>query len=240
MSHTKNVEAFEKLLGICAGYGGKFNPAQEKLRMENMYQLLANGRGALDNWSTAKTEHNNAGNAREVSYKGLGKLGTRIVGELKASGVLEQTVNDAKSALRLIYGQRAMGQEQETNTAENGAAVVPARKRRAKGMDFASMAQNFQQLVSTAAAEPAYLPEAFDLKVSALNEKVTELRSNNSKLIQAWSALNEARKKRDEVLYHEMTGLVSVAKAAKQKVKAIFGATSTEYQQIAHIRFTNK
>jgi len=240
MSHTKNVEAFEKLLGICAGYGSKYNPAQEKLRMENMYQLLASGQGALQNWSAAKTEHNNAGNTREVSYKGLGKLGVRIVGELKASTVLEQTVNDAMSALRLIRGQRAKSQAPETTTAATDPAEVTARKRRAKGRDFASMAQNFQQLVHTVAAEPAYLPEAADLMVEALNGKLQDLRSNNSKLIQAWGSLNEARKKRDEVLYDENTGLVSIAKAAKQKVKAIFGTTSTEYQQIAHIRFTIK
>ncbi|NOS90329.1 MAG: hypothetical protein HOP30_00250 [Cyclobacteriaceae bacterium] len=240
MSHTKNVEAFEKLLGICAGYGGKFNPAQEKLRMENMYQLLASGQGVLQKWSAAKTEHNNAGNAREVSYKGLGKLGVRIVGELKASPVLEQTVNDAKSALRLIKGQRATSQAPETTTTATAPVEVTATKRKAKGTDYASMAQNFQQLVHTVAAEPAYQPEAADLTVGALNDKLQALRSNNSKLIQAWSSLNEARKKRDEVLYDQEKGLVSIAKAAKQKVKAIFGTTSTEYKQIAHIRFTIK
>ncbi len=239
MSHTKNVEAFEKLLGICAGYGSKFNPAQEKLRMENMYQLLASGQGVLQNWSAAKTEHNNAGNTREVSYKGLGKLAVRIVGELKASPVLEQTVNDAKSALRLIKGHRAASQVKETAAATD-ATEVPVRKRKAGGRDYATVAQNFQQLVHTVAAEPGYQPETSNLMVGALNDKIQELRSNNSKVVQTWSSLNEARKKRDEVLYDQEKGLVSIAKAVKQKVKAIFGSTSTEYKQIAHIRFTIK
>lgn len=240
MSHTKNVEAFEKLVGVCAGCGSKFDPAQEKLHLVNMYQLLAIGQVTLQNWSAAKTEHNNASNAREVSYKGLGKLAVRIVGELKASGVLEQTVNDAKSALRLIQGQRATSQVKETTAGVSTTADVPVKKRRARRTDYASLAQHFLQLVKTVAAEPDYQPESTDLKVSALNGKVYELINNNSKLIQVWSSLMEARKKRDEVLYDKKTGLVSIAKAAKQKVKAIFGATSTEYQQIAHIRFTNK
>ncbi|MBI3219086.1 MAG: hypothetical protein HYZ44_06220 [Bacteroidetes bacterium] len=240
MSHTKNVEAFEKLFGICAGCGSKYNPAQEKLRIENMFQLLATGKGALQNWSAAKTDHNNASNAREVSYQGVGKLGVRIVGELKASDVLEQTVNDAKGALRLIKGQRATSQTPDKATVAAGTTEVAARKRRARGADFASMAQNFQQLVYIASAEHAYQPEATDLMVHALKDKAQQLQSNNSKVIQAWSLLNEARKKRDEVLYNENTGLVSIAKAVKQKVKAIFGTTSTEYKQIAHIRFTTK
>ncbi|MCE2997793.1 MAG: hypothetical protein ACK5RG_22080 [Cyclobacteriaceae bacterium] len=240
MSHTKNVEAFEKLVGVCAGCGSKYNPAQEKLQLVNMYQLLAIGQVTLQNCSDAKIEHNNAGNTREVSYQGLGKLAVRIVGELKSSGVLEQTVNDAKSALRLIKGHRTPSAVKQTTAGANGTAEPPVKKRRARGTDYATMAQHFQLLVKTVAAEPAYQPESADLKVSALNGKVYELLNNNSKLIQVWSSLMEARKKRDEVLYDKKTGLVSIAKAAKQKVMAIFGTTSTEYQQIAHIRFTIK
>ena len=238
MSHTKNVEAFEKLLGICAGYGSKYNPAQEKLRIEKMNALLAEGRGTLQHWSTAQADYNNASNAREVAYGSVGKLAVRMVGELEASAALKQTISDAKSTMRILKGYRSNNRPPQA--AEVTTTGLPMRKRIARGTDFGSVAQHFQLLVNTVAAEPLYQPEATDLTVNALDGKVQELRTNNSKLIQAWSALNEARKKRNEVLYQEKTGLVSIAKATKKKVKAIFGATSKEYQEVAHIRFTIK
>ena len=32
MSHIKNVDAYSRLVGLCTGYGGKYNPGQQNLQ----------------------------------------------------------------------------------------------------------------------------------------------------------------------------------------------------------------
>ena len=40
MTHVSNVQSFEKLLGICTGFGGSYNPGKQNLRIENLTKLL--------------------------------------------------------------------------------------------------------------------------------------------------------------------------------------------------------
>lgn len=67
-----------------------------------MTALLAGARSVLHEVGAAKTGYENATNLREEAYTDLDKLGMRVLSELKASGALTQTVNDAKGMVRKL------------------------------------------------------------------------------------------------------------------------------------------
>lgn len=245
MSNVKNVEAFEKLLGLCAGYGDKYNPARPNLRVENMSSLLAAARSVLQDVGAAKTGYDNATTAREQAYSDLDRLAMRILSELKSSGAPSQTINDANSMVRKITGNRAQGRppvSQPITSApasnEVKASAVPRQKPVARGGDFGSMAQHFEKLLQTVSAEPTYQPNTADLQVRALSDRLQRLHQGNTAVVQANSVLSEARKKRNGVLYGNDQNLFVTARAAQQQVKASFGHASEAFKEVRKIRFT--
>lgn len=235
MSHIKNVEAFERLTVFCAGFGSKYNPAQEKLRTDSMLKLLEEGRLVMNRCSQAKTDFNHQTNLRAVAYEGLSKWAVRIVGELKASGALPQTEDDAQTIVRKLQGYRPQQHASEMiNATETPAAP---KIRRARGLDFATMAQHFEELILLVASEPAYQPETEELSVASLSLKLNELREANTCVINAATIWSVARRERDTTLYVGAKCLRAIGNAARQKVKALFGTVSEEYREIIKIRF---
>ena len=57
MTHVSNVQSFEKLLGICTGLGGSYNPGKQNLRVENLTKLLMQANEKLLEVSVAKSNH---------------------------------------------------------------------------------------------------------------------------------------------------------------------------------------
>jgi ADP-heptose:LPS heptosyltransferase len=60
----------------------------------------------------------------------------------------------------------------------------------------------------------------------------------NTAVINATTALSNARIARDKILYGNETGIHDVAQAVKQYVLSLFTPTSAQYRQVSGIRFT--
>lgn len=234
MSNSKNVEAFGKLVGICTGYGGSYNPGTPNLRVESLTALLANSREALRQVSAAKTEIENATNQREVAYIGLKKLVSRVVFELRSSNVLPQTLADAYTAVRKIRGQGL--KDRPPVSTKEGEAV--AKSSRAYGSDYNSVVYHLEKLIQTLATEPNYQPGLADLHVVNLQTMLTELREVNATVLSALVALGKARRVRNELLYTSENSLFATSKAVRQQVRATFGYVSDATHAIRQIRFT--
>jgi hypothetical protein len=80
------------------------------------------------------------------------------------------------------------------------------------------MIDHFAQLIATLTAEPKYIPNENELKVATLNTMLTDLRAKNTAVINATTALSNARIARDKALYAETTGMVDTALDVKQYV----------------------
>lgn len=233
MSHVKNVEAFEKLVGICTGYGVQYNPGQPNLRVENLSSIVNRARGALFNVSVAKTNFENATNSREVLFKEVDALAPRILAELKATPALTQTVSDARAMVRKIKGYTSA--LSPAATATKAEAPTPATTR-ARGTDFASVVAHFEKLLQTVATEPHYQPTLPELQVENLQATLNDLRQRNAAVIAATASLGKARRERNAVLYGGRGSLHGTAMAVKQQAKALFGVNSAATQAAVRIR----
>jgi hypothetical protein len=235
-SHAKNVANFETLIGYCTDYGATYNPSDATLKLPALTALLINAKAALQVSEVTRTAYYNAVNAREVAFKPLKSLATRVVHALAASDVVLQTVNDAKSANNKIQGKRVAA---ATEPESAGGAVVAAMVKKAfvSQQSYDKLIDHFSQLIQTFAAEATYTPDESELKVDALNNLLADLRAKNAAVITAITNVSKARIARDKIHYADLTGLVDVATHIKFYVESQCGVSSAQYKQISAIPF---
>lgn len=235
--HAKNVAAFEILINICSSYGTMYNPASATQKLTALDTQLNAIHSIMQTERQAKTEYDNATNAREIAFASLKKLSTRIVNALAASSVAEQTLDDVRSHNIRIQGKRAT--PVKVSDANNAAEPPPAKHASVSRtrQSYDSQLESFTRLVTTLANEPRYQPNENELKVATLNSLVTELHTRNTAANNAILNWQNARMARDKNLYMENGGLVPTAMAVKKYAKSIFGASSTQFAQLRSLRF---
>ena len=81
------------------------------------------------------------------------------------------------------------------------------------------------------------LPNETNLKITGLTTYHDLLQTKNNEVLNTLVPLSNARINRNRILYKETTGLTSVALDTKKYIKALFGATSSEYKQISKLSF---
>lgn len=238
MSNSKNVEAFNGLIGICTGYGGTYSPGSPNLRVESLSELLNQARSALRQVSISKTGYESATNAREVKFTEIKKLASRILAELKSSGVLPQTAADAAAMVRKMKGRVKAEKPEATINDETSLAVVY--RPRVNGSDFASVAYHFEKLMATLEAEPKYAPGIAGLTLESLQQKLAELRAANQAVVDTANALRVARSDRDALLYTNAESMFKTVLAVKQQLKATFGYKSDAVEAANRIVITKR
>ncbi len=238
MTHVTNVQSFEKLLGICTGFGGAYNPGQQNLRVENLSDLLKQVQDKLLQVSIAKTNHEQAQNAREIAFMEMRQIVPRIMAELKSSRVLSQAIADASVMARRIMGY--------TKAEKPGAAVPEAGKsnepeagsRKRNSADFGNSAAYFEKLLQTLGSVPGYQPMKPELQLETLKAKLAQLRSMNAAVVAAYAAWSNTRHERTNFMYLGPECMHDTAMAMKQQVQATFGFNSEAFALVRKIRFT--
>ena len=234
--HAKNVANFEDLISFCTGYGVTYNPSKVAIKLPGLTTVLTNSNAALQAVKVAKTTYDNATNARELAFKPLKPLSTKIVNALAATDATTQTVDDAKTTNNKIQGKRATAVKEPAPAAAD-VAVAPVKTASTSQQSYDKLIDHLAQLIQTLTAEPKYLPNENELKVATLNTMLTDLRTKNTAVINATTALSNARIARDKVLYADDLGLVDTARDVKQYVKSLFGAPSPQFKQISGLEF---
>ena len=235
MSHFKNVQNFDQVIAVCTGLGGNYNPGKQNLQIESLVALMNNAQGALDAIKVAKTNYEFATNHREVAFKDLGKLAGRIISELKSSGVLVQTVEDARYIQRKLVGFR-ISRDPVPPTPDSSTEAVP-KKPMARGLDFGTQTQQFGKLLQTLRTEPLYKPTIADLKMEALEAKLSDLMAKNATVVRAAVELKNARQHRNNLLYTQSGSARETLRAVKQQVKAAFGSRSEAFKSLTAVKF---
>jgi len=235
MTHVQNVHAFGELKGLCTGYGGEYNPGKQNLQVEALTTLWLNANQVMDDVIVAKAEYDIATNNREQAFAQLGKLGTRIFGNLKAGGASPLLLNDAQT---LVNKLRGMGTKAHRLPISSQESEPVKAKRRLGGHDYASRVNHFASLLEIVMSEPTYKPNESYLSVAGLRGVLDNLRKINEAVVAAKVALREARRNRNTLLYVGEESLVSTALAVKQYVKAIYGFTSQQHSEVFRIGFT--
>ncbi|HNW97454.1 MAG TPA: hypothetical protein PKK00_03450 [Bacteroidales bacterium] len=244
--HARNVANFEQLISFCTGYGTTYNPAKASLKLTALNTLLTAAQTSL---ATVKDKHNAyslAVDAREILFNPLSKFTTRVLSALESSDVTVQKIDDAKTITRKITGKRATPKKEIISLPGKVAETQPEintiseeiKQISASQMSYDNRIDNFAKLINLLTSETGYIPNETDLKVATLNTLLTNMKTKNTAVINAITALSNARIERNKILYKENTGLYNIAMDVKVYVKSVFGSTSPEYKEISGIKFT--
>jgi len=237
--HAKNVATFEDLISFCTAYGATYNPTKAALKVPALTAQLAAANAALQGVKVAKTTYDNATNAREIAFKPLKSLATKIVNSIAATEATPQTVDDVKSVNNKIQGRRVKAIEKPDAEAL-AAGAEPVKTVSVSQQSYNQLVDHYAQLVATLTAEPRYQPNENELKVTALNALLIDLRTKNTTVINANTALSNARIARNKALYDPSTGLADTAQAVKIYVRSVYGTKSPQYKQVSALRFSKK
>ena len=237
--HAKNVANFEELIGFCTAYGANYNPSKASLKLGALNTLKATANANLQAVKTAKTNYDNATNAREIAFKQLRPMATRIINALAATEATEQTLADAKTANNKIQGRRAT-KAKETTIGNTDGNATPAKTISTSQQSFDNLVDHFAQLITTLSAEPSYVPNESELSIAGLNTYLADLRAKNTAVVNTFATFSNARITRNTTLYNPNTGLLDIAKDVKLYIKSIYGTSSQQYKQVSALKFTNR
>ncbi|MBK8808781.1 MAG: hypothetical protein IPO21_19945 [Bacteroidales bacterium] len=238
--HNRNATNFEKLIINCTSYGAAYNPSKASLKLEALQNLLTAANGSITTMNTITADYKNAVSARVTAFKPIDKLITRVGNALKSSDTSQQVDDSVKTILRKLQGRRAnpkKTEEEKLAAADAGKAIVEISTTQ---MSYDSRLDNLDKLIKHLISVPQYNPNEEELKTTSLTALYNDLKAKNLAIINAETALSNARIARNEVMYKEIHGLVVVAIDVKTYIKSVFGATSPQYKAIGGINFKSQ
>lgn len=239
MSHVKNADAYSRLVGICTGYGGKYNPGRQTLQLNAMRALLTAVQSSLQDVSQKRNALSGITNERTKAYKDLDLLIGRIIGTLKASQVADDTLANARYYTRLITGRMKVGNNRLAVPSEDN-EVESLVKRSMTQQSYVAKAFNFMRLAQLIEMIPNYATAAPELQPFGLKSEAEKLIALNGAWSNAKVALANARIHRDSLLYKGVDSLHSNALAVKNYLRVEFGSQSPQAAQLSELSFTKR
>ena len=229
--HVKNVANFETMISFCTAYGSAYNPSKETLKITALNAHLSLSRTSISECTNTKNHWDLAINERQIAFTPLKPLATRMINALKASGASTQTIDDAQSINKKIQGGRSSAKPAGEEGEEKRTASTSQQS-------YDNLLENFARFVDLLASEASYKPNEEELKTESLNTYVQQLRTENTKVIEAATVNSNAMISRDNILYAVGSGLVDRTADVKVYVKSLYGASSPQYKQISKLQFT--
>ena len=236
--HAKNAANFEELISFITGFGATYNPSKAGIKLAALNTLSASVKTSIAAVNTVLATYKTAIDARTSAFDPLNKLVTRIMNAVIATDTNENVDKSARSFANKIQGKRItpkLTDDEKKKLTDSGQTVNEVSSSQ---MSFDNRLDNFDKLIQLITTIPQYIPNEADLKVTALTTLYTDLKTKNSAVIAAHTALTNARIARNDLLYQPLTGAVDLALDTKSYIKSLYGATSPQYKEVSGLQFT--
>lgn len=241
-SHAMNVGNFRKIHEAVQAYADAYQPSDARLNLLNIEALAEKGEGALMGVAMAQGPYLRAISRREIAFADLPHLASRALRVFELSHSDPASIRSLKELLRKLQGRRAVPKKDEPLPEE---PVTEAEGQEHKyisvsQLSFTNRIAHFADFIEILRGEKDYQPSEKALNLTGLNEFLKEMRDSDDLVTAAAHKLSDARKKRNEILYTPVDGLVDVAQDVRQYVRAVFGADSAEYTAIKKLEFKKR
>lgn len=211
-----------------------YNPPNLVLEIAKLEQKLAAGIAGIEDIGVKIAPNKFAINARQTAYEEAISLvrGSRNI--LKAGGASAQTLADADTFARKVFGVRkSKKKEDDPNTPGNEAAENHS----ASQQSYDAILGNIRSYIQIVSNEPLYTPNESKFTVANLTTVADDLEAKNNAVSTTFVPLNTARIVRDDLLYTGELCLCNLAALVKVYVKAIHGPKSQFYKTVNAISF---
>ena len=232
--HAKNVANFEDFISFVTAYGTPYNPSKASIKLTNLNAIFTQAKADITNVMNKTVVFNNTSNVRVTLFEPIQKLSTRLVQALASTDATIELIKDAKAVNRKLQGKRAKATETPTDPNAPAPNTISASQQ-----SYDQIIEHFSKLIEILKSEPTYTPNEADLKIVALTAQLAALKTANTNVKNAYTAISNARIARDKTLYKEKTGMYDVTLDVKNYVKSLYGISSPEFKQLSKIKFKN-
>lgn len=234
--HANNSANLSTLVTILTAMGAVYNPVRVNLKLPALQALDTQVKNSLAQTATAEANYKNAIVARQLAFNALNTTATRSLNALKATETSAQVDQNAVALIRKIRGTRVSTKLTAEQKAAAGSDAPKEISSAQTGFD--NRIDFFDRYIKLLTTIPLYAPNENDLKLTALNAILTDLRAKHTAVISAEVALNNARITRNDLLYKPLTGVTDIAADVKTYVKSVFGANSPNYKMTTKLKFS--
>jgi hypothetical protein len=231
--HAKNVANFEDFISFVTAYGATYNPSKASIKLANLNAIFTQAKADITNVMNKTVTFNNTSNVRATLFEPLQRLSTRLVQALASTDATKELVKDAKTVNRKLQGKRAKATETPTDPNAPAPNTISASQQ-----SYDQLIEHFGKLIEILKSEPTYTPNETELKIVTLNTQLTALKTANTNVTNAYTAVSNSRIARDKTLYKEKTGMYDVTLDVKNYVKSLYGISSPEFKQLSKIKFS--
>jgi len=235
--HAKNVANLKKLISKCIGYGARYNPTNNLIKIPNMQSVQIASATSLTTVNTTRAPYTQAVNTRSPLFQEMEKLAGRAKNALDATeNVEDNLVEDAMTYLRKIRGARKNKIDVPPPPADSTAIEI-AKQISVSQQSYDQQVQHFSKLRTLLASVLVYMPNETELQPAQLLTTENQLIAANDAVTAAATPYTNALQSRDNVMYAKKTGLVDIALEAKNYVKSVKTITPAEFRQISGLTF---
>lgn len=220
--------------------GPAYDPEPLRLKILGLQTRLSAVRALFNDVSNAESVFDAAVKVRADAFALLPDVVTRVLNLLKALSPNSPVMNAVKKTVRELRGKRASDPPLNPDgTPKNPNSVAKT--------TYKDLTDLLGKLIDDLETDPKYAPKVpdpasgeRDLTTAGLTAFRNELSAKNSAVDNARTPLQNARAARDEALFDEEDGLVTVAHQVKAFVKGWFGSNSPQFKQINGLRFSHR
>ena len=231
--HAKNVANFEDFISFVTAYGATYNPTKASIKLANLNAIFTQAKSDITNVMNKTVAFNTTSNVRATLFEPLQKLSTRLVQALSSTDATKELIKDAKTVNRKLQGKRSKTIETITDPNAPAPNTISASQQ-----SYDQLIEHFGKLIEILKSEPSYIPNETELKIATLNTQLTALKTANTNVTTAYTAVSNSRIARDKTLYKEKTGMYDVTLDVKNYVKSLYGISSPEFKQLSKIKFS--
>lgn len=168
---------------------------------------------------------------REKHLETVLAAGTSVLAYLRSKKKTLSTL--LRGADKIVKRMRGARPKKKKTPLPEGEAP-PAAERNRGQQSYMEQAGHLRTLINLLTGKPGYAPAAtHPAHLNHLNTLLSSLRSFNTAICQQDADLIHAESERYEAFFEEDTGLHDYFHAMKESVKSQYGATSTQYGDIA-------
>jgi len=205
----KNLSLYEQMITELEADSENYTPPIEKLSIDTLKSNVAPLQAALDDVNTCLADYTFAVNERQADYTDMEKRITQVNDLLPLLGVETRTIADMKSVYDKVKGY--------SSNSEQG---------------FDHLKKNFDSYLAMLKKISIYRSNEPTLTIEALTTLSADLEIKNKATSTTDSAVSSARRKRNELMYNEETGIVPLCKNVKQYYKVKEGVNGAMYQRL--------
>ena len=236
VGNAKNVFNFGDLITILTGYTAPkpYDPSKDAIKLPNLIIKKTDADDVMLKVDQKSPTFIITTDERKQVFAAIPELASKVRNAVIASDAPAEFLPNVTQITRKLQGRRAKAiQPIDPNTPPEEVPVNISVSQKSFDSQIALMGT----LIELLDAQTGYNPNEPDLKVAGLKDLHIKMKATNTAVVDAHTAVTNARIARDKVLYDPNTGMLRLVKDVKAYVKSLFGVKSIQFKQISALKF---